>query len=238
MAFEARSMPQKGPRCRVRVQAVAQMSRKTHKYVTFHGRLSALKVLRYATGGTHEEGESAGRNRRRARSGSRGSCSGPVLRAFRRAPRRRAARPQATFTKDVAPILQRSCQNCHRPGSIGPMALLTYEDARPWARSMKNRVSLRQMPPWHVDRTAGTHSQVQGRSVALRRRDRHDRRRGSTVGHRRGNPADMPPAQTVRRFRPLAHRQAGPDRHHAGRSQRCRCRTGLVGQLPGGCRPH
>src|SRR5205085_5781667 len=38
-----------------------------------------------------------------------------------------SARPQATFTKDVAPILQRSCQNCHRPGSIGPMALLTYE---------------------------------------------------------------------------------------------------------------
>src|SRR4029077_14924496 len=67
-----------------------------------------------------------------------------------------AARPQVTFTKDVAPILQRSCQNCHRPGSIGPMALLTYEDARPWARSMKSRVSLRQMPPWHVDRTAGT----------------------------------------------------------------------------------
>ena len=67
-----------------------------------------------------------------------------------------ASRPQVTFTKDVAPILQRSCQNCHRPGSIGPMALLTYEDARPWARSMKNRVSLRQMPPWHVDRMAGT----------------------------------------------------------------------------------
>src|SRR5579872_426701 len=60
-----------------------------------------------------------------------------------------------TFTKDVAPILQRSCQNCHRPGSIAPMSLLTYEDARPWARSIKNRVSLRQMPPWHVDRTIG-----------------------------------------------------------------------------------
>jgi hypothetical protein len=40
---------------------------------------------------------------------------------------------QPTFTKDVAPILQRSCQNCHRPGSIAPMSLLTYEDARPWA---------------------------------------------------------------------------------------------------------
>jgi hypothetical protein len=64
---------------------------------------------------------------------------------------------QVTFTKDVAPILQKSCQSCHRPGSIGPMSLLTYEDARPWARSIKDRVSRRHMPPWHVDRTVGIH---------------------------------------------------------------------------------
>ena len=44
---------------------------------------------------------------------------------------------QITFTKDVAPILQRSCQNCHRPGAIAPMSLLTYDDARPWARSIR-----------------------------------------------------------------------------------------------------
>src|SRR6202163_114642 len=60
-----------------------------------------------------------------------------------------------TFTKDVAPILYRSCQNCHRPGSIAPMSLLTYKDARPWARSIKEKVVLRQMPPWHIDRTVG-----------------------------------------------------------------------------------
>ena len=60
-----------------------------------------------------------------------------------------------TFTHDVAPILQRSCQTCHRPGSIAPMSLLTYEEARPWARSIRNRVSQRQMPPRHVDRTIG-----------------------------------------------------------------------------------
>src|SRR6476646_11979514 len=65
------------------------------------------------------------------------------------------ARPQATFAKDVAPILQRSCQNCHRPGSIGPMSLLTYEDARPWARAIKTRVSRREMPPWNLDPTVG-----------------------------------------------------------------------------------
>src|SRR5712691_10529845 len=55
---------------------------------------------------------------------------------------------QVTFTIDVAPILQRSCQTCHRPGSIAPMSLLTYEDARPWARAIKQRTSLREMPPW------------------------------------------------------------------------------------------
>src|SRR5437773_4323902 len=60
-----------------------------------------------------------------------------------------------TFTKDVAPIFQKTCQNCHRPGSIAPMSLLTYEDARPWARSIKDRVERRSMPPWHVDKTVG-----------------------------------------------------------------------------------
>src|SRR5438046_2015603 len=67
----------------------------------------------------------------------------------------RAAAKPVTFTKDVAPILQQHCQTCHRPGSIAPMALLTYEDARPWARSMRTQVSTRQMPPWYVDRTVG-----------------------------------------------------------------------------------
>src|SRR5437867_5409772 len=62
---------------------------------------------------------------------------------------------QVTFTKDVAPILQRSCQNCHRSGSIAPMSLLTYKDARPWARAIKEKVVLRQMPPWHIDRNIG-----------------------------------------------------------------------------------
>src|SRR5450631_3303443 len=65
------------------------------------------------------------------------------------------ARPEVTFAKDVAPILQRSCQNCHRPGSIAPMSLLSYKDARPWARSIKEKVVRRQMPPWHIDRNVG-----------------------------------------------------------------------------------
>jgi hypothetical protein len=60
-----------------------------------------------------------------------------------------------TFSRDVAPILQKSCQNCHRPGAIAPMSLLTYQDARPWARSIKAKVAAREMPPWYIDRHIG-----------------------------------------------------------------------------------
>src|SRR5207244_12481143 len=66
------------------------------------------------------------------------------------------ASPQpATFARDVAPILQRSCQNCHHAGAIAPMSLVTYEEARPWARSIKQKVVLREMPPWYIDRHIG-----------------------------------------------------------------------------------
>ncbi len=59
------------------------------------------------------------------------------------------------FTRDVAPILQEHCQVCHRPGMMAPMSLLTFEDARPRAESIKRRVAAREMPPWHVDRNIG-----------------------------------------------------------------------------------
>ena len=52
----------------------------------------------------------------------------------------------ATFAKDVAPILQEKCQGCHRAGSMAPMSLVTYEETRPWAKSMKQRVVTRSMP--------------------------------------------------------------------------------------------
>jgi mono/diheme cytochrome c family protein len=60
-----------------------------------------------------------------------------------------------TFSKHVAPIFQARCQSCHEPGSIAPMSLANFKDARPWARSIKQRVSSRQMPPWHIDRSVG-----------------------------------------------------------------------------------
>ena len=64
-----------------------------------------------------------------------------------------------TFTKDVAPILQRSCENCHRADGVAPMSLSTYEDARPWARSIKLRTGVGPkagvMPPWYVEKNIG-----------------------------------------------------------------------------------
>ena len=69
-----------------------------------------------------------------------------------------AAAQQVTFTKDIAPIFQEKCQNCHRPNQVAPMSLLTYQDARPWARSIKAKVEARLMPPWHIDKTVGIQS--------------------------------------------------------------------------------
>jgi hypothetical protein len=60
-----------------------------------------------------------------------------------------------TFNKDVLPILQKNCQTCHRPGEIAPMSFLTYQDARPWAKSIKAAVLTRQMPPWFADPAYG-----------------------------------------------------------------------------------
>src|SRR5688572_14935216 len=71
------------------------------------------------------------------------------------APTPAASAASITFTRDIAPILQRSCQNCHRPDSNAPMSLITYEDARPYARSIKAKTASRLMPPWHIERNIG-----------------------------------------------------------------------------------
>ena len=66
--------------------------------------------------------------------------------------------PQPTFTKDVLPIMQRSCQNCHRPGTPAPMSFMSYAEVRPWARAIKTKVTSREMPPWHIDRSIGEYA--------------------------------------------------------------------------------
>lgn len=60
-----------------------------------------------------------------------------------------------TFYRDVLPILQEHCQRCHRPGEIAPMPLVTYDDARPWARQMANNTRSKRMPPWFADPCCG-----------------------------------------------------------------------------------
>ncbi len=71
-------------------------------------------------------------------------------------PAGKPAKSDVTFTKDVSRILQNRCQECHRPGQIGPMPLLTYDDASSWAQMIKEVVSDNRMPPWHADAKHGT----------------------------------------------------------------------------------
>src|SRR4030095_14045305 len=65
------------------------------------------------------------------------------------------ARLEVIFTRDVAPIIFKNCADCHRPNDIAPFSVLTYKDVRPWARSIRERVITRQMPPWPPDPRSG-----------------------------------------------------------------------------------
>ncbi len=76
-----------------------------------------------------------------------------------------SAKP-VTFTKDIAPIFQKSCQGCHHVGTSAPMSLVTYNEARPWAKSIKERVATRDMPPWHLDKTVGIRKYKNDRSLS------------------------------------------------------------------------
>jgi hypothetical protein len=109
----------------------------------------------------------------------------------------RAAEPakSVTFSKDVAPIFQAKCQNCHEPGSIAPMSLMTYQEARPWARSIRERVARRQMPPWHIDRSVGVQKFKNDMSLSDEQVDTVVR--WVDLGAPQGNPADMPAPKPV-----------------------------------------
>ena len=96
-----------------------------------------------------------------------------------------------TFTKDVAPILQARCQECHRPGSMAPMSLLTYQETRPWAKAIKERVLTRQMPPWHLDKTVGI--QHFANDISLSDQQIATIARWVDAGAPMGDPKDMPP---------------------------------------------
>ena len=95
-----------------------------------------------------------------------------------------AAAQAPTFTKDVAKIFQEKCEACHRPDSIAPMSLVTFEEARPWARSIKSRVASRQMPPWHIDKSVGITEFENDRSLSDKEIDRYIRFAESMPGQR------------------------------------------------------
>jgi len=96
-----------------------------------------------------------------------------------------------TFAKDVAPILQEKCQECHRAGSMAPMSLLTYEEARPWAKAIRERVITRQMPPWHIDPTVGVQKFKNDMSLSQAQVDTivHWVDEGAPLGDRKDMPA-------------------------------------------------
>ena len=100
---------------------------------------------------------------------------------------------EVTFTRDIAPIFQESCQSCHREGAIAPMSLVTFEESRPWARSIKDKVASRTMPPWYIDKNVGVQGFKYDRSLS------DDQIAtivaGVDAGAPRGNPEDMPPAR-------------------------------------------
>ncbi|MCG8469572.1 MAG: cytochrome c [Gemmatimonadetes bacterium] len=96
-----------------------------------------------------------------------------------------------TFNRDVMPILQTNCQECHQEGSIAPMSLLTYRDTYRWASRIREKVTERVMPPWHIDRTVGIQEFKNDRGLT-------DEEIETIVawidgGRVEGAPADLPP---------------------------------------------
>ena len=102
----------------------------------------------------------------------------------------KATASSPTFAKDIAPILQKSCQSCHRPNQMAPMSLMTYQEVRPWAKSIKQRVVERQMPPWGIDPHVGIQSFKNDPS--LREDEIEKIAKWVDAGAPLGNIADMP----------------------------------------------
>ena len=98
-----------------------------------------------------------------------------------------------TFTKDIAPIFQAKCQECHRAGAMAPMSLITYEETRPWAKAIRERVITKQMPPWHIDENVGI--QKFKNDMSLSEAQIATIVRWVDSGSPMGDPKDMPAAR-------------------------------------------
>src|SRR5438874_13667729 len=109
-----------------------------------------------------------------------------------------AAGSGVTFSKDIAPILQRSCQNCHRPDGVAPMSLVTYEEARPYAKAINQRTHIEPhrgvMPPWYVEKNIGIQHYKDDPSLSEQELAKISKWVSS--GAPQGNPADMPATRT------------------------------------------
>ena len=94
-----------------------------------------------------------------------------------------------TFAKDIAPILYKNCTGCHRPGEVAPMSLLTYDEVRPYAKEIRNKVVAGIMPPWHADRAHGKFANERG----LSDQEKAVIQRWANNGAPRGEAGDLPP---------------------------------------------
>ena len=163
------------------------------------------------------------------------TTAGPAAQA----PAPGAGTPAVTFSKHIAPILQRSCQQCHNPDGGAPMSLMTYDEVRPYARAIKQRTGLGPhagvMPPWFVEKNIGI-QRYKG-DPSLSEDEIAMVAKWADSGAPRGNPADLPP--------PTAHAMGEDgwllgkpdlDRHGAGdlRARRWRRTNGATS---GRCRP-
>ena len=151
------------------------------------------------------------------------AVAGPALAAERAA--------EVTFSKDVAPILQRSCESCHRPGGGAPMALISYSDVRPWARSIRNRTTSREMPPWFIDKNVGIQHFKDDPSLS----DAEIETIAAWVdaGAPQGKPGRPAAAARMARIRVVDRRarprRLVPRRHHPGQRRRLVRRMGSAG---------
>ena len=110
--------------------------------------------------------------------------------AFTRSSSANSNSKEVTFNRDVAPIFFKNCAECHRPGEAAPMSLLSYKDARPWARSIKEKVVTKQMPPWH----ANAHYQEFSNDRRLSQAQIETISAWVDQGAKEGDAKDLPPA--------------------------------------------
>ncbi len=114
-----------------------------------------------------------------------------------------ASGPEPNFSRDVLPILQTHCQQCHRPGEVAPMPFLTYRQTRPWAKAIREAVVLKKMPPWFAEPGFGPFANDR----SLSPQEIETLVKWAESGAPEGDPRDAPPGPAARRG--LEHSETG-----------------------------